>query len=517
MLYFSRLKVFSIISVIFIGIYFFLPNLSFFNNSKFFSEKRVNLGLDLQGGSYLLLEIDSNPLIEQRLQAKSLEVRRELRKNNIQYKNFSFSKNSLVFTFDEKQKETLDKILNERSVNSNIKTGGKEFEIIYENNIIKLIFTKENVNLIKKNALDQSIEIVRNRIDELGTKEPNIVTRGLDRILVELPGLKDPSAIKKLLGKTAKLTLRFVANSSDENSLGVETLLSKSSGSKYSVEKRIIISGENLIDAQPGFDQLNNSSVVNFKLDNIGSRKFALASKENVGRYLAIVLDKDVVSSPVIREAIVTGSGQISGNFTTQEANELAILLRAGALPAPLNIIEERSVGPDLGKESIEKGILSLIIGFLLVMIYMIYNYRIFGVFSNVSLLTNLVLISGVLSIFGATLTLPGIAGIILTVGMAVDSNVLIYERVKEELKKEKNYLIAFDTAYKKVLTTILDSNVTTLIAAFVLYYMGSGPVKGFAITLGIGILSTFFTTYVLGRLLVAKYIKNNKETTIVI
>ena len=517
MLYFSRLKVFSIISVIFIGIYFFLPNLTFFNNSKFFSEKRVNLGLDLQGGSYLLLEIDSNPLIEQRLQAKSLEVRRELRKNNIQYKNFSFSKDSLVFTFDEKQKETLDKILNERSVNSNIKTGGKEFEIIYENNIIKLIFTKENVNLIKKNALDQSIEIVRNRIDELGTKEPNIVTRGLDRILVELPGLKDPSAIKKLLGKTAKLTLRFVANSSDENSLGVETLSSKSSGSQYSVEKRIIISGENLIDAQPGFDQLNNSSVVNFKLDNIGSRKFALASKENVGRYLAIVLDKDVVSSPVIREAIVTGSGQISGNFTTQEANELAILLRAGALPAPLNIIEERSVGPDLGKESIEKGILSLIIGFLLVMIYMIYNYRIFGVFSNVSLLTNLVLISGVLSIFGATLTLPGIAGIILTVGMAVDSNVLIYERVKEELKKEKNYLIAFDTAYKKVLTTILDSNVTTLIAAFVLYYMGSGPVKGFAITLGIGILSTFFTTYVLGRLLVAKYIKNNKETIIVI
>jgi protein-export membrane protein SecD len=516
-LYFSRLKVFSIISVIFIGIYFFLPNLTFFNNSKFFSEKRVNLGLDLQGGSYLLLEIDSNPLIEQRLQAKSLEVRRELRKNNIQYKNFSFSKDSLVFIFDEKQKETLDKILNDRLINSNIKTGGKEFEIIYENNIIKLIFTKENVNLIKKNALDQSIEIVRNRIDELGTKEPNIVTRGLDRILVELPGLKDPSAIKKLLGKTAKLTLRFVANSSDENSLGVETLSSKSSGSQYSVEKRIIISGENLIDAQPGFDQLNNSSVVNFKLDNIGSRKFALASKENVGRYLAIVLDKDVVSSPVIREAIVTGSGQISGNFTTQEANELAILLRAGALPAPLNIIEERSVGPDLGKESIEKGILSLIIGFLLVMIYMIYNYRIFGVFSNVSLLTNLVLISGVLSIFGATLTLPGIAGIILTVGMAVDSNVLIYERVKEELKKEKNYLIAFDTAYKKVLTTILDSNVTTLIAAIVLYYMGSGPVKGFAITLGIGILSTFFTTYVLGRLLVAKYIKNNKETTIVI
>jgi protein-export membrane protein SecD len=516
-LYFSRLKVLSIISIIIIGIYFFLPNISFLGNNKLFSEKKINLGLDLQGGSYLLLEIDSEPLIMQRLQAKSLEIRRALREKNIQYKDFNFTGKSLFFNYEIKQKNNIDQLLNEKSINSNIKTGGKEFEVLYENNLIKLIFTKENLNLIKKNALDQSIEIVRNRIDELGTKEPNIITRGLDRILVELPGLKDPSAIKTLLGKTAKLTLRFVANSGNESSLGVESLSSNSTGAKYIVEKRIIISGENLIDAQPGFDQLSNASVVNFKLDNIGSRKFALASKENIGRYLAIVLDKDVVSSPVIREAIVTGSGQISGNFTTQEANELAILLRAGALPAPLNIIEERSVGPDLGKESIEKGILSLIIGFLLVMIYMIYNYRIFGIFSNISLLTNLIIIAGVLSLFGATLTLPGIAGIILTVGMAVDSNVLIYERIKEELKIEKNNLIAFDAAYKKVLTTILDSNITTLIAALVLYYMGSGPVKGFAITLGVGIVSTFFTTYVFGRLLVAIYIKKNKEKIIII
>lgn len=517
MLYFSRLKVLSIISVIFIGIYFFLPNISFLNSNKFFSEKKINLGLDLQGGSYLLLEIDSEPLIIQRLQAKSLEIRRALRKKNIIYKDFNLRGKSLFFKYKIDQKNKIEKLLNEKTINSNIKTGGKEFEIFYENNLIKLFFTKENLILIKRNALDQSIEIVRNRIDELGTKEPNIITRGDDRILVELPGLKDPSAIKKLLGKTAKLTLRFVANSGNENSLGVEELYSKSLGESYIIEKRIILSGESLIDAQPGFDQLNNSSVVNFKLDNIGSRKFALASKANVGRNLAIILDKDVISSPVIREAIVTGSGQISGNFTTEEANELAILLRAGALPAPLNIIEERSVGPDLGKESIDKGITSLIIGFLLVMVYMIYNYKIFGVFSNLSLFTNLIIIAGVLSLFGATLTLPGIAGIILTVGMAVDSNVLIYERIKEELKVEKNNLIAFDTAYKKVLTTILDSNITTLIAAFVLYYMGSGPVKGFAITLGVGIISTFFTTYIFGRFLVASYIKRNKNKIIII
>jgi len=327
--------------------------------------------------------------------------------------------------------------------------------------------------------------------------------------------LKDPSEIKKLLGKTAKLTFRFLSNTNDESSLGIEILNSSKKDFKYNVEKRIVISGENLIDAQPGFDQLSNSSVVNFKLDNLGARKFALASKNNIGRNLAIVLDNEVISAPVIRDAIVTGNGQISGNFSSKEANELAILLRSGALPAPLNIIEERTVGPDLGKESIEKGIISLLIGMLLVILYMIYNYRIFGVFANISLFANLILIISILSIFGSTLTLPGIAGIILTVGMAVDSNVLIYERVKEELKIEKSNLIAFDTAYKKVLTTILDSNITTLIAAFVLYYMGSGPVKGFAITLAIGIISTFFTTYVFGRYLVSLYVKKNKDNLI--
>jgi len=401
-------------------------------------------------------------------------------------------------------------------INQKINQTGKEFEININANIITLNFTTDLINLIKKNALEQSIEIVRNRVDEIGTKEPNIVTRGVDRVLVELPGLKDPSEIKKLLGKTAKLTFRFLSNQNAEDGMGSEVLSAANNKElKYNVERKIIISGENLIDAQPGFDQISNSSVVNFKLDNLGAKKFALSTKNNIGRNLAIILDNEVVSAPVIRDAIVTGNGQISGNFSVPEANNLAILLRSGALPAPLNIIEERTVGPDLGKDSIEKGVLSLIIGFILVVIYMVFNYRIFGLIANVSLIANLILIIAVLTLMGATLTLPGIAGIILTVGMAVDSNVLIYERIKEELKVENNNLIAFDTAYKKVLTTILDSNITTLIAAIVLYFIGTGPIKGFAVTLAVGIFSTFFTTYTFGRLLTSEYIKKRKNDLI--
>ena len=515
MLYFSRFKVLSIFVTLVLGIYFFIPNITNLNNNFLFPDKKVNLGLDLQGGSYILLEIDSKPLVDQKLQSKSLELRRELRQKNINYSNFRTEKNSLLFDFKEGQKNLLEQVLNDKLINTSVGATAREFSITYQTNIVRITFTEDLINMVKKNALEQSIEIVRNRIDELGTKEPNIITRGQDRILVELPGLKDPGEIKKLLGKTAKLTFRFLSNTNDEKSMGIEVLNSSKKDAKYSVEKRIVISGENLIDAQPGFDQLSNSSVVNFKLDNLGSRKFGAASKDNIGRNLAIVLDNEVISAPVIRSAIVTGNGQISGNFTAQEANELAILLRSGALPAPLTIIEERSVGPDLGKESIQNGVLSLIVGLFLVVVYMFYNYRILGLISNVSLFANLILITSTLSILGSTLTLPGIAGIILTVGMAVDSNVLIYERIKEELKIEKSNLIAFDTAYKKVLTTILDSNITTLIAAFVLYYMGSGPVKGFAITLAIGIISTFFTTYVFGRYLVSIYVKKNKENLI--
>ena len=509
MLHFSKLKIFSIIIIILIGFIFFIPN---FVDYKYFNKytNKFNLGLDLQGGSYLLLEINSKPLVQQKIQNKILEIKKELRKNKISYSSFNLD-NKIVSFNVKRNSDKIFSILNKNKINY-LPDGSKEFIIEKKNTKIVIKFSDNFVNNIKKNALEQSLEIVRNRIDEIGTKEPTIIAQGKDRILVELPGLKDPSGIKSLLGKTAKLTFRFLVNN-EKDEFGYELLNDKTNyEKKYRVEKKIIISGENLIDAQPGFDQTTNSSVVNFKLDTFGAKKFAFITKKNIGRFLAIIIDDEVVSAPVIRDAITTGNGQISGNFTVKEANDLAILLRSGALPAPINIIEERTVGPDLGKESIVKGFLSLMLGFILVIIYMVINYKILGIFANFSLCINLILLIAVLSIFEATLTLPGIAGIILTVGMAVDSNVLIYERIREEKKIEKNNMIVFDSAYKRALTTILDANITTFIAAVVLYSIGSGPIKGFSITLAIGIITSFFTTFIFGRLLVALYLKKNKE-----
>ena len=371
-----------------------------------------------------------------------------------------------------------------------------------EENLFILSFSDYGLVLLKNSTLDQAIEIVRRRVDELGTNEPNIVKRGNDRILVELPGLDDPARIKNLLGKTANLTFQFVSKSSEE-SFGTQTLkYDEDDELEEIVSKRVILSGENLLDAKPSMNNETNETVVVFNLDRVGAKKFAKATSKGVGRQLAIVLDNKIISAPTISEAIVAGSGQISGDFTFQSATDLALLLRSGALPAPLNIIEERTVGPDLGKDSIKAGIISLIIGFILVILFMIYKYRIFGLIANIALIINLILLVGILTILEATLTLPGIAGIILTVGMAVDANVLIFERIKEETLREKNKIIAFDSGYTKSRTTILDANITTLIATIILFFMGSGPIKGFSITLGIGILTTLFTVYFIARLL---------------
>ena len=366
--------------------------------------------------------------------------------------------------------------------------------------------------LLKNASLDQALEIVRRRVDELGTNEPNIVKRGNDRILVELPGLNDPSRIKNLLGKTANLTFQFVSQKKEE-SFGSEKLEYEDNPDNFElVSKRVIVSGNNLLDAKPSMNNQTNETVVVFNLDRVGAKKFAKATKSGVGRQLAIILDGKIISAPTISEAIVGGSGQITGNFDFQSATDLALLLRSGALPAPLNIIEERSVGPDLGKDSIKAGILSLIIGFILVIIFMIIKYKIFGLIANLTLIINLFILVGILTLFGATLTLPGIAGIILTVGMAVDANVLIFERIKEEIKNEDNMLVAFDAGYTKSRTTILDANITTLIAAIILFFMGSGPIKGFSITLTIGILTTLFSVYFIARLFTSIYVVRNKH-----
>ena len=383
------------------------------------------------------------------------------------------------------------------------------FDISFNAN--KALINFSNYGLISLNnaALKQSIEIIRRRIDDVGTKEPTILQRGDKRILVELPGIDNPERIKDLLGKTAQLTFRLVQ---DDDGFGSEKLIISETNEELMVNKRVVISGENLIDAQPRFDSQSNQPIVSFTLDRLGAQKFGKITTENVGKRLAIVLDNAVISAPQIREPITGGTGTISGGFSFQESTDLALLLRSGALPAPINIVEERSVGPDLGKDSIEAGIFSLAVGFILVIIFMLIKYKIFGLISNISLISNLFMLLGVMTLLEATLTLPGIAGIILTVGMAVDSNVLIYERIREELKTEKSIIHAFDTGYNKAKITVIDANITTLIAAAILFVFGTGPVKGFAITLGVGIVTTLFSAYFIARHLTSLVVLNDRE-----
>ena len=512
MLYFSKLRVFSVLIFTLIISYFALSNFLKFDDDYF--SKNIKLGLDLQGGSYLLLEIDNKPVITQNLQSKLLELKRFFKEKKLILRNFSVEQNSIIFESNNENVNEIKTILDDDESEINpyfqqYKT--HQFDFIEDNNFFKLTLSNYGLVLLKNSSLDQAIEIVRRRVDEIGTNEPNILKRGNDRILVELPGLDDPGRIKELLGKTANLTFQFITQNSEE-SFGTEKLMFEDESEEAIVSKRIILSGDNLVDAKPTMDTQTNETVVTFSLDRVGAKKFGKATSTGVGKRLAIVLDGKIISAPSIREPIVGGSGQISGNFTFQSATDLALLLRSGALPAPLRIIEERTVGPDLGQDSIDAGILSLIIGFVLVVLFMIYKYRIFGLIANLALISNLFLLVGILTLFEATLTLPGIAGIILTVGMAVDANVLIFERIKEEVKNEKNYIIAFDRGYTKSRTTILDANITTLIAAFILFFMGSGPIKGFSITLGIGILTTLFSVYFIARLFTAFFVIKNKN-----
>ncbi len=513
MLYFSKLKIITVLIFTIILSYFSLSN--FFKADDEYFSRNINLGLDLQGGSYLLLEIDNSPVIEKEVQNKLIQIKKFLKNENLSYRNISIKQNKIIkidFNEDSIEKAILLFEGKESEINPYIdQFKSNQFDLSQNLSSIELSYSKYGLIQIKTSSQNQAIEIVRRRVDEIGTNEPNILKRGNDRILVELPGLDNPDRIKSLLGKTANLTFRFVTQT-EEESFGTEKLVYQDGSGEEIVSKRIILSGDNLIDAQPRMDTQVNETVVTFNLDRVGSKKFAKATSTGVGKNLAIVLDGKIISAPNIREPIIGGSGQITGDFTFQTATDLALLLRSGALPAPLKIIEERTVGPDLGQDSINAGILSLLIGFVLVVVFMIFKYKIFGFIANITLITNLLLLIGVLTVFEATLTLPGIAGIILTVGMAVDANVLIFERIKEEIKNEKNKIIAFDSGYVKSRTTILDANITTLIAALILFILGSGPVKGFALTLGVGILTTLFTVYFIARLLTASYVIKNKN-----
>ena len=514
MLNFSKINVISIYLILFFISFFSLLN--FQNDSKSFLNKKVNLGLDLQGGSYLLLEINSDSLVKEKIQSKVIPIKKLLKDNKLDYTNFKINNNTLNFQINDFEKF---KVLFFQKKNNFINPyidNYRSFEMDLkkvDGKILEISFSKFGILTINNAALKQSIEIVRRRIDDVGTKEPTILQRGEKRILVELPGLKDPDRIKNLLGKTAELNFRLVSENAE---FGFDELISET-GENLKVSKRIVMSGENLIDAQPSIKNQQNEPSVSFTLDRVGAQKFGRSTTDNVGKRLAIVLDGKIISAPNINEPITSGNGIISGNFSFQEATDLALLLRSGALPTPLEIVEERTVGPDLGEDSIKSGITSLIVGFILVIIFMFYKYKIFGLIANTALIANLFMLIGILTILEATLTLPGIAGIILTVGMAVDANVLIFERIKEELKTEKSIIHAFDAGYSKAKITVLDANITTLIAAIILFAFGSGPVKGFAITLGIGIITTLFTAYFLARHLTSIIVfkNNNREIKI--
>ena len=511
---------FSKINIILIYLIFILIStfsiFNFLNNENQFIKKKVNLGLDLQGGSYLLLEINSDSLVKEKIQSKVIPIKKLLKENNLNFSAFQIREKKLSLKIDDLEKFELIFFSKKDNLVNPFIDNYRSFELDYnrlDNNNIEILFSKFGLLTINNAALKQSIEIVRRRIDDVGTKEPTILQRGEKRILVELPGLKDPERIKKLLGKTAKLNFRLVT---DNNEFGVDELISET-GEKLKISKRIVMSGENLIDAQPSIQNQRGEPTVSFTLDRLGAQKFGRTTTDNVGKRLAIVLDGNIISAPNINEPITSGNGMISGNFTFQEATDLALLLRSGALPTPLKVVEERTVGPDLGEDSIKSGLTSLIIGFILVILFMFYKYKIFGLVANTALVANLLMLIGTLTILEATLTLPGIAGIILTVGMAVDANVLIFERIKEELKTEKSIIHAFDQGYSKAKITVLDANITTLIAAIILFAFGSGPVKGFAITLGIGIITTLFTAYFLARHLTSLIVlkNNNKEIKI--
>jgi preprotein translocase subunit SecD len=523
MLYFTRWKATAILLTAFIVCACAIPN--FFSTKTVdswpkWAQRHVVLGLDLQGGSHILLEVDANAVRKEKLESLRDDVRRVLRDARVGYTGLAVRGNGVEVHLREgtNEEQVLTKLQELSQPLGGIlgTTGQRSLDISNDGSLVRLTLTDPAIVERVRQAVEQSIQIIERRVNELGTVEPLIQRQGTDRVLVQVPGLQDPTRLKELLGKTAKLDFRMVdTNASVEQAVqgrapAEDDLLYSSTAPKtpYLIEKRVLVSGGDLTDAQPGFDQRTSEPIVSFRFDTSGARKFATATQENVGKPFAIVLDNEVISAPVIREPILGGSGQISGNFTVQGANDLAILLRAGALPAPLTIIEERTVGPGLGQDSIEKGKLSSYVGAAMVIVFMMATYGLFGLFANLAVAINVAMIFGVLSLLNATLTLPGIAGIVLTVGIAVDSNVLIYERIREEVRAGRTPINAIDAGFTRALATILDSNITTFIAAAVLFYIGTGPVRGFAVTLGIGIITTVFTAFTMTRLIVATWVR---------
>ena len=554
MLQFSLWQKLLILSICIVGIFFSIPN-AFYTRVEnkndtlnaiskgqelssselkslrawpaFLPSNLVNLGLDLRGGAHLLAEVKVEEVYGQRLDAMWQEVRDVLR-----------AERDVIGTIrrqDGRSDQLRIKISNvsgmpraveliedlARPVSSLSSVGKKDLKVTSDQNILIVEFSEVEKLALNERTMKQSLEIIRRRVDEVGTREPTIQKQGERRILIQVPGIGSASELKTLIGTTAKLgfypVLKQTSNSEEQGNGRTQTLPAKDAKNIfYVLEKSPAVTGEELVDAQPTFDQ-NGQPAVSFRFNPGGARKFGNYTANNVGALFAIVLDGEVISAPQIREAITGGSGQITGNFSVEESSELSILLRAGALPAPMQFEEERTIGPELGQDSIDAGKIACLVAFVSILIFMFLSYGLFGVFANIALIINVTLIFGLLSIIGATLTLPGIAGIVLTIGMAVDANVLVFERIKEELKVNKSPYRAIELGYERAFSAILDANITTFIAALILFLMGSGPVRGFSITLGLGIITSVFTAIYVTRLLLAIWFDRTRPKTIVV
>ena len=516
MMYFSRLKTIAILAVVLVGMLLALPNL--FPRSALPDWARTfSLGLDLRGGSYLLLEVDLDAVVRERLESLADSARTRLRGADIGYVNLAANPAARSISFRVRDPARVPEAARlMRELANPIPTGAggtvPDLEVTTApDGTVSATLTEAGLRAKATGAVEQSIEIVRRRIDETGVVEALIARQGQNRILVQLPGVEDPNRIKELLGKTARMTFHLLDETANPYAAtpppGVMFLPGERTGTgqetRYAVRRRVEVDGANLTDARAGQDGRTGEWVVNFTFDSIGTRRFAEVTRNNVGRPFAIVLDNRVITAPVIREPITGGRGQISGNFTARTANDLAVLLRAGALPAPLTVVEERTVGPELGADAIRAGVLSLAAGAVLVFLYMGLAYGLFGWFANIALVVNIVLLLAALSLLEATLTLPGIAGIVLTLGTALDANILINERIREEVKNGRTPISALEAGFTKASGTIMDSNLTNLIAMACLYGFGSGPVRGFAVTVAIGTVVQMWTATTLVRLMV--------------
>jgi len=521
MLHLARWKVLLVAVAVVFAVLFSLPNaLPAGSLPSWLPGQRLNLGLDLQGGSYLLLEVDTAALRRERVSNLREEVRATLRDVDIAFTGLAASGTGVnVRINDPAQADRAAELL--RNLAQPSQSTGRATLVLSRGTDpqqLRLALSEEGLAAESAQAVQQSIEIIRRRVDALGTREPSILRQGTNRIVVQAPGESDPERLRAVIGQTAKLTFQMVDDSVTPEEAAAGRVPPGSQLYPYDPEsgagaevlrRRVLVSGENLVDARPSFDPTTNAPVVSFRFDSAGARRFATATQQNVGKRFAIVLDEKVISAPTIQEPILNGSGQISGSFTTESANDLAILLRAGALPAPLTVEEQRTVGAELGQDAIEAGRISTVLAFLAVLAFMVLAYGVlFGGIAVAALVVNGLLVVAAMSLTQATLTLPGIAGLILTLAVAVDANVLIYERMREEVRNGRTPIAAMDAGFSRAMVTILDANITTLVAALILFQFGSGPVRGFAWTLSIGVLTSVFTAVLITQILLAWWFK---------